>query len=102
MILNGTIKVIIPTIAIAELLWKMRKWGELPKFRKALESWKHSPNILIDSFDLTILESMVQNTSSEEIHDEVIAMTCKKHNVNIIYSNDDNFEQNYGLTLRTF
>ncbi len=80
----------------------MRKWGELPKFRKALDSWAHSPNILIDSFDLTLLESMVQNVKSVVLHDEVIAMTCKKHDVNIIYSNDENFERNYGLTLRTF
>jgi predicted nucleic acid-binding protein len=57
---------------------------------------------VIDPFDLELLESMATNTTSEELHNEIIAMTCKKHGIDIIYSNDEDFDQNYGLTLRKF
>jgi predicted nucleic acid-binding protein len=99
-LIEGKIKAIIPTIAIAELLWKMHRWGKLVEFKKAYEIWKQSQNIIIDSFDEKIIDLMSQNEISEELHDEIIAMTCHKYNTKIIYANDQNFEENYKLTLR--
>ncbi len=99
-ILDGRVVVIIPTIAIAELLWKMRKWGRVEEFQKALQTWKDSPNITIDGFDVEIVEKMIENPINTELHNEIIAMTCKKYKTRVIYSKDQAFETNFGLVLR--
>jgi len=98
-ILNGEIIAIIPTIAIAELLWKMRKWKKIKIFKEAFNSWKESPNIIIDSFDLKILEYMTQSETNSELHDEIIALTGRKHKTNIIYAKDNVFKDIFGLKL---
>ena len=98
-ILEGKIVAIIPTIAIAELLWKMRKWKKLKVFNQAFNNWKEASNIIIDSFDLKILENMTQNETNYELHDEIIAMTCQKHGTKTIYAKDNIFKDIFGLKL---
>jgi len=101
-VINGEITVILPTIAIAELLWKMRKAGKTSAFEEALNRWESSENIIIDDFNMTIIKLMVKNSKSHEMHDEIIAMTCKKHDTNIIYSNDKKFKEMFNLQLRSW
>ena len=101
-VIKGDFMVIIPTIAISELFWKMRKAGKINAFKKALARWEASENIIIDDFDLKIIKLMLKNTESHELHDEIIAMTCKKYNTNIIYSTDTNFRDIFNLELRSW
>lgn len=101
-VINGEITVILPTIAIAELLWKMRKAGKKSAFKEALNRWESSENIIIDDFNMTIIKLMLKNAKSHELHDEIIAMTCKKHDTNIIYSNDKKFKEMFNLQLRSW
>lgn len=98
-ILNGEIIAIIPTIVIAEILWKMRKWKKIKVFNEVFNAWKESPNIIIDSFDLKILDYMAQNETNYELHDEIIAMTCRKHETNVIYTKDNIFKDIFGLKI---
>jgi len=101
-VIKGDFMVIIPTIAISELFWKMRKAGKINAFKKALARWEASENIIIDDFDLKIIKLMLKNTESHELHDEIIAMTCKKYNTNIIYSTDTKFRDIFNLELRSW
>ena len=101
-VINGEITVILPTIAIAELLWKMRRAGKIKAFEEAFNRWKKSENIIIDDFDIKIIKLMLKNTKSHELHDEIIAMTCKKHNTDIIYSKDKKFKEIFNLQLRSW
>lgn len=100
-IINGKIIAIIPTISITEILWKFRKDGEnaLQALRENYLRWKESPNIIIDSFDMSILNQMMDNEKSYELHDEIIAMTCHKYNTKNIYSTDKKFKDFWSLTL---
>jgi predicted nucleic acid-binding protein len=93
---------IIPAIAIAELLWKMRRAGKSQQVQEAIGRWEHSENVLIDPFDLEIVKLMLENPESPELHDEMIAMSCRRHNTNIIYATDENFSENFGLELRSW
>ena len=45
---------------------------------------------------------MLNNTESHELHDEIIAMTCRKYNTNIIYSTDAKFREIFNLELRSW
>ena len=101
-VIKGDFMVIIPTIAISELFWKMRKAGKINAFKKALGRWESSENIIIDDFDLKIIKLMLNNTESHELHDEIIAMTCRKYNTNIIYSTDTKFREIFNLELRSW
>jgi len=101
-VIEGEITVIIPTIAIAELLWKMRRAGKTSEFKEALNRWKNSENIIIDDFNLEILQLMLKNAKSHELHDEIIAMTCKKHDTDIIYSKDKKFKEIFNLQLKSW
>jgi len=101
-VVNGNITAIIPTIAISELLWKMRKIGKIKAVRKAIERWENSENVIIDKFDIEIVRLMLENDESYELHDEIIAMTCKKYKTDIIYSTDKKFEEVYKLKLRSW
>jgi len=101
-VVNGNITAIIPTIAISELLWKMRKIGKIKAVRKAIERWENSENVIIDKFDIEIVRLMLENDESYELHDEIIAMTCKKYKTDIIYSTDKRFEEVYKLKLRSW
>jgi len=101
-VIKGDFMVIIPTIAISELFWKMKKAGKINAFKKALARWEASENIIIDDFDLKIIKLMLKNTESHELHDEIIAMTCKKYNTNIIYSTDTKFREIFNLELRSW
>jgi predicted nucleic acid-binding protein len=101
-VINGEITVILPTIAIAELLWKMRRAGKINAFEEALNRWENSENIIIDDFNLEIIKLMIKNAESHELHDEIIAMTCKKHNTDIIYSKDKKFKEIFNLQLRSW
>jgi len=101
-ILNKEIITIIPAIALAEFLWKMRRHNKIDEFIQLLESLKRADNVIIDEFDLEILELMIQNKESHELHDEIIAMTCKKHETKIIYTTDKKFEEIFGLELRSW
>ena len=101
-VIKGDCTVIIPTIAISELFWKMRKAGKIRAFKKALSRWEASENIIIDDFDLKIIKLMLNNTESHELHDEIIAMTCRKYNTNIIYSTDTKFREIFNLELRSW
>ena len=101
-VIKGDIIVVIPTIAISELFWKMRKAGKISAFKKALARWEVSEKIIIDDFDLKIIKLMLNNAESHELHDEIIAMTCRKYDTNIIYSTDKKFEEVFGLQLRSW
>ena len=101
-VIDGDITVIIPTIAISELIWKMRKAGKMDSVKKAIERWEQSENVIIDNFDIEIIKLMLKNVESHELHDEIIAMTCKKYNTSIIYSSDKKFEEIFKLTLRSW
>jgi len=101
-VINGEITVIIPTIAISELLWKIRKVGKIDTVKRAIERWESSENVIIDNFDIEIIQLMLQNIESHELHDEIIAMTCKKYNTTIIYSTDKKFETIFKLHLRSW
>lgn len=89
---------IIPTIAIAELLWKCRRRGITDRVERLLDGWKRSPNIIIEPFSLEILELMVGNRDSYELHDEIIAMTCRKYNTKSICTKDEKLTRTYNLT----
>jgi len=101
-VINGKITVIIPIIAISELLWKMRKIGKMLSVKKAIKRWEESENVIIDNFDLQTLKLMLKNKESHELHDEIIAMTCKKYKTDIIYATDRKFEEVFDLTLRSW
>ncbi|MFX1345140.1 MAG: type II toxin-antitoxin system VapC family toxin [Promethearchaeota archaeon] len=101
-VINGEITVILPTIAIAELLWKMRRVGKTNAYKEALNRWESSENIIIDNFDLKIIKLMLKNVKSHELHDEIIAMTCEKHDTDIIYSKDSKFKEIFDLQLRSW
>jgi predicted nucleic acid-binding protein len=101
-VINGEITVILPTIAIAELLWKMRRAGKINAFKEALNRWESSENIIIDGFNLKIIKLMLNNAKSHELHDEIIAMTCKKHDTDIVYSKDLKFKEIFNLQLRSW
>ncbi len=101
-VINGEVIVIVPTIAIAELLWKMRKTGKINAFKEALNRWESSENIIIDDFNLEIIKLMLNNAKSHELYDEILAMTCKKHTTDIIYSTDRNFKEVFKLQLRSW
>ncbi len=101
-VITGDITVIIPTIAIAELFWKMRRAGKITAFKEAFNRWESSENIIIDSFNSEIIKLMSNNAKSHELHDEIIAMTCKKHDTDIIYSKDKNLKTLFNLQLRSW
>jgi len=101
-VIDGEITVIIPTIVISELLWKMRKTGKVEAVKRAIERWEKSENVIIDDFDIEIIKLMLNNIESHELHDEIIAMTCKKYNTSIIYSTDKKFEEIFKLKLRSW
>ena len=61
-----------------------------------------SENVIIDNFDLETLKMMLKNSESHELHDEIIAMTCKKYDTDIIYSKDKKFEEIFHLKLRSW
>jgi len=98
-IINGEVTAVIPTIAISEILWKLRKEGikKLESLKIAYLNWKKSPNIIIDSFDIEILDKMIESKESYELHDEVIAMTCYKYNTKIIYTKDKKLKDFWNL-----
>ncbi|MHA1235905.1 MAG: type II toxin-antitoxin system VapC family toxin [Promethearchaeota archaeon] len=91
-----------PTIVISELLWKMRKIGKVEAVKRAIERWEKSENVIIDDFNIEIIKLMLKNIESHELHDEIIAMTCKKYNTGIIYSTDKKFEEIFKLKLRSW
>ncbi|MBY9019212.1 MAG: type II toxin-antitoxin system VapC family toxin [Candidatus Lokiarchaeota archaeon] len=101
-VIDGEITVIIPTIAISELVWKLRKTGKIEAVKKAIERWEKSENVIIADFDIEIIKLMLKNIESHELHDEIIAMTCKKYNTSIIYSTDKKFEEIFKLKLRSW
>ncbi len=101
-VIDGEITAIIPTIAISELLWKIRKVGKIEAVKKAIERWEKSENVIIDNFDIEIIKLMLKNVESHELHDEIIALTCIKHNTNIIYSTDKKFNEIFKLQLRSW
>jgi len=99
-IVKGKIIAVIPTIAISEILWKKRREGskQLNQLKIAFLKWKKSPNIVIDSFDVAILDEMMETKESYELHDEIIALTCHKYNTAIIYTKDPKFKDFWGLS----
>lgn len=101
-VINSNVTAIIPTIAISELLWKMRKIGKIKAVRKAIERWENSEGVMVGKFDIEIVRLMLENDESYELHDEIIAMTCKKYKTDIIYSTDKRFEEVYKLKLRSW
>ena len=100
-IIKNHINVVIPSIAIAEILWKKRKQGvqKLKKLRENYTKWKKSPNILIDSFDSEILDKMMEIKESYELHDEIIALTCQKYNTKTIYTRDQKMKDFWNLDV---
>ncbi|MFX1260358.1 MAG: type II toxin-antitoxin system VapC family toxin [Promethearchaeota archaeon] len=101
-VIDGKLTVVIPIIAIAELFWKMRKVGKINEVKEAIDRWEKSENIIIDDFNLEIIKLMLENIESHELHDEIIAMTCKKYNTNVIYSTDKKFKEIFKLQLRSW
>ncbi|TXT55578.1 MAG: PIN domain protein [Promethearchaeota archaeon] len=101
-VINGAITIVIPTIAISELLWKLRKVGKIESLKKAIDRWEKSENVIIDNFDLQIIKYMLNNKESHELHDEIIAMTCKKYDTRIIYSTDKKLKEIFNLDLKSW
>jgi predicted nucleic acid-binding protein len=101
-VIEGNIIIIIPTIAIAELFWKMRKNGKMNEMRIAIQRWESSENVIIDPFDIEIIKLMLNNKDSHELHDEIIASTCRKYQVDTIYTTDKKFHELFGLKLRSW
>ncbi|TFG01550.1 MAG: PIN domain-containing protein [Promethearchaeota archaeon] len=101
-VIDGKLTVIMPTIAIAELLWKMRKLGKMNEVREAIKRWEKSENVIIDDFDLEIIKLMLENRESHELHDEIIAMTCKKYKTEVVYSTDKKLKEIFKLQLRSW
>ena len=54
---------------------------------------------MIDSLDITILDQMMDNKDSYELHDEIIAMTCKKYQTKTIYTRDPKLRDFWGLDI---
>jgi len=98
-IIMGKVTAVIPTIAISEILWKKRKEGaeQLEKLKIAYSKWKEAHNIIIDGFDVKILDKMIELKKSYELHDEIIALTCQKYRTKTIYTNDTKFKDFWGL-----
>ena len=98
-IIMGKVTAVIPTIAISEILWKKRKEGaeQLEKLKIAYSKWKEAHNIVIDGFDVKILDKMIELKRSYELHDEIIALTCHKYKTKTIYTNDPKFKDFWGL-----
>lgn len=111
-VIAGNITVIIPVVAIAELYYKLRKKSEsdsdqdvenrISKLQIAMQRWKSSDHVIIDAFDIQLLDLMLQNKQQHEIFDEIIAMSCKKHGTNIIYTTDKKFQEIFNLQLRSW
>ena len=102
-VISGKITVIIPTIAISELLWKIRRANKpLNNLKVAVERWEQSPNVIIDNFDLEIVKYMLDTNESHELHDEIFAMTCRKYDTDVIYATDPKFEEVFDLKLRSW
>lgn len=101
-VIEGKITAIIPTIAISELLWKMQRAGKVSAVKIALQRWEESENVIIDNFDVDTLKLMLKTTESHELHDEIIAMTCIKHDTRIIYTIDKKFKNIFNLTVRSW
>ena len=80
----------------------MRKIGKTTAVKKAIKRWEESENVIIDNFDMETLKLMLENTESHELHDEIIAMTCKKYDIDIIYTTDRKFEEIFDLKLRSW
>ena len=101
-VIDGNITVIIPTIAISELLWKLRKVNKVEALKTAIARWERSENVIIDDFNIQIIKLMLENKESHELHDEIIAMTCRKYNTDMIYSTDNKFEEIFNLNLKSW
>ena len=111
-VIAGKITVIIPVVAIAELYYKLRKKSEsdsdqdvenrISKLQVAIQRWKSSDHVIIDAFDMQLLDLMLQNKQRHEIFDEIIAMSCKKHGTSIIYATDTKFKEIFNLKLRSW
>jgi predicted nucleic acid-binding protein len=111
-VITGKTTAIIPVVAIAELYYKLRKRNDtdtdedvenrIAKLKIAVDRWKKSDHVIIDSFDTQIMELMLQNTQRHEIFDEIIAMCCKRHGTNIIYATDKKFKEIFKLELRSW
>jgi predicted nucleic acid-binding protein len=99
-VITGKTTAIIPVVAIAELYYKLRKRNDTDT--DAVDRWKKSDHVIIDSFDTQIMELMLQNTQRHEIFDEIIAMCCKRHGTNIIYATDKKFKEIFKLELRSW
>ena len=98
-IIMGKVTAVIPTIAISEILWKKRKEGaeQMEKLKIAYSKWKEAHNIIIDGFDVNILDKMIELKKSYELHDEIIALTCQKYKTKTIYTKDAKFKDFWGL-----
>jgi predicted nucleic acid-binding protein len=109
-IIKGQITAIIPVVAIAELFYKARKRSDVDtedqihervlRVQIAVQRWKRAENVIIDYFDEEILDFLLQNDEYNEIFDELIALSCKRHQTNIIYTRDRKFETVFKLEIR--
>ena len=98
-IIMGKITAIILTIVISEILWKKRKEGaeRLEKLKIAYSKWKGAHNIIINAFNVKIMDEMIKLKKSYELHDEIIALTYQKYKTKIIYTKDRKFKDFWGL-----
>ncbi|GEM_PF-7004760 len=77
---------------------KFRRSEITGRVERLLNCWKRSPNIIIEPFSLEILELMVGNRDRYELHDEIIAMTCRKYSTRLICTKDEKLTRTYNLT----
>ncbi len=111
-IIARKITAIIPVVAIAELFYKARKQEKkdtetevnerVTRVQRAVARWKQAENIIIDYFDEEILDFLLQDPRHHELFDEIIALSCKRHQTDIIYSRDRKFKEVFGLELRSW
>ncbi len=69
----------------------------MEKLKIAYSKWKEAHNIIIDAFDVKIVDEMIELKKSYELHDEIIALTCQKYKTKIIYTKDSKFKDFWGL-----
>ena len=94
-----------PTVSRRILKKTVEVLGKLdlsPESQEKLEDFFAVCEVIPADFNLEIIKLMLENIESHELHDEIIAMTCKKYNTNIIYSTDDKLKEIFKLQLRSW
>lgn len=75
-IIDSAENIFIPTVVLAELLYIFNKKKNQKQFHLILNEFKENPKYIIVSLDLGIFETMMEFSSSLEIHYAAIVATA--------------------------